>query len=102
MWTRETLEKLFMKGSFPFAFTRFMEPQVTPFLIIRTEGTNNIHSDLKMLEVIEAFSLELYYRDPKDREEFEIFLTENGFIWQRVTADISIGDDGVLEAVYDI
>lgn len=103
MWTEETLEKIFMKdGSFPVAFTRFREPQTTPFLIIRTEGTSNIHSDLEMLKVIDTFSLELYYRDPQDRKDFEKFLTAKGFIWERVTADISIGEDGVLEAVYDI
>lgn len=84
----------------PCAFIRFEEPQTTPFVILRMDQSNNIYSDLSMIEPNDTFALELYYRDPLDRFKFENFLNKD-FIWNRFTTDEEI-DDGVLMAAYDL
>lgn len=99
MKTDEILNELKACG-FPCAFVRFDEPQKTPFCILRMDRSNNIYSDLEMLDPTDTYVIELYYRDPNDRLAFESFLNKD-FIWERYSTDVPI-DDGVLMSGYDL
>ncbi len=84
----------------PCAFVRFDEPQKTPFCILRMDKSVNVYSDLQMIDPLDTYVIELYYRDPKDRLAFEAFLNKD-FIWQRYSTDVPI-DDSVLMSGYDL
>lgn len=101
MWTKEKLNEALKDCEIPYAFIRFDSPQTSPYLIVRNSNSQNIHSDFEMLEKIDSFQLELYYRDPEDRRKFEDFLM-NHFIWQRIVTDTFLGDEDLLESVYEI
>lgn len=102
MLTIDEIKELLTPLNFPVDYLFFDKPQVTPYIVIRMDDSDNAVSDNHFHRQIDTFSLELYYRDPKDRFRFEKFLSEQDFLWQRVTTDAPIGSDGVYVSYYEI
>lgn len=84
----------------PCAFVRFAEPQETPYCILLMDQSANIHSDFALLAPVDTYTLELYYRDPQDRFDFEAYLSKT-FVWQRYNTDVEV-EDSVLMSAYDL
>lgn len=100
MWTKDEIENELKACGIPWAFAFFEKPQATPFCILRMDKSVNVYSDLQMIDPLDTYVIELYYRDPKDRLAFEAFLNKD-FIWQRYSTDVPI-DDSVLMSGYDL
>lgn len=101
MKIQEIVTKI-QEGGFNCAFARFTTKQQAPFCIVRAETSQNIYSDEALLRRAEDYTIEIYYRNPQFRLDFEDYLS-TCFIWQRTTADISLSDDKTLfTAVYDL
>ena len=101
MLTKEMIESVIQKTDFPFAFIKFDQPQVPPYVVLTMDETNNIYSDLKFFQQVDTFTLEIYYRNPQDRFDFEKLLSEY-FTWNRTATDSDIGQDGVMVSYYDV
>ena len=102
MLTYEKLKEILDQSGWNWSFLVFNEPQVTPYLILRMDDSQNVLSDLHFHRQIDTFTLEFYYRDLQDRFDFEKWLAKNNFLWQRVSTDNSIGQDGVYVSYYEI
>ena len=72
--TYEKLKDQLDQSEWNWSFLVFAEPQATPYLILRMDESQNLISDLHFHRQVDTFSLEFYYRDPKDRFKFEKWL----------------------------
>lgn len=100
MKTKEELTELLENSGYPSAFLFFESEQIPPYSILVMDSSANIHSDTEMVQPVDTFTIEFYYRNPKDRFEFEKFLTDH-LIWQRYSTDVPIGQNGVLMSSYE-
>ena len=101
MLTKDEVVRFLEDSGFVYAFTISDKPLTTPYIIAMLGNSQNVTSDLKVLMPVDTWTLELYYRDDDDRIRLEQKLTDS-LLWQRITSGVLIGQDDVLESVYEI